>query len=414
MITLHNNYIFLPKLKKESKTVPSQSNDGNVIHIDSLKSVNGYVKKVFGEPNDKDYKRRPFKMSYTYNIECSGISYNVIFTILTVNRYTYLDICLDAKTHKQAALVMEYIQDKLSDAGIEDNYIEIISYDSISEYYCNKAYPKLNRVERNLRKLLLNTYTVNFGTEYYETTIDLGLQKKIKSVIQASGNENKKRNERLKKFFYSMEFSDIQALLFSKNWTKIEEDSRNEFLLKNEKLTELSEENLRAAFEKFSPKNDWERLFANKANSVDIQKLIEIVRENRNDIAHCKFFYKEQYQSFNQAANELNRTIEEAIRITEEEDFMEKNAENLRIALASVADKFTQFQKQIRESMGTVFESLSKLKFSIPSIDKTFLDSLKMNLNKHYINELIDMKEDETKDESDKENEKDVEGEESL
>jgi hypothetical protein len=42
------------------------------------------------------------------------------------------------------------------------------------------------------------------------------LQKKSKGVIQAKGNEEKKQIERLKKFFYSMEFSDIQALLFTK------------------------------------------------------------------------------------------------------------------------------------------------------------------------------------------------------
>ena len=50
------------------------------------------------------------------------------------------------------------------------------------------------------------------------------LQKKIKGVIQAKGNEEKKQIERLKKFFYSMEFSDIQALLFTKKWTTVEEE----------------------------------------------------------------------------------------------------------------------------------------------------------------------------------------------
>ena len=68
----------------------------------------------------------------------------------------------------------------------------IVSYDSVSEYYCNKAYPKLNKLERNLRKLLFNTYTVNFGVDYYQKTVSPDLQKKIKGVIQAKGNEEKK------------------------------------------------------------------------------------------------------------------------------------------------------------------------------------------------------------------------------
>ena len=78
------------------------------------------------------------------------------------------------------------------------------------------------------------------------------MQKKIKGVIQAKGNEEKKQIERLKKFFYSMEFSDIQALLFTKKWTTVEEESKAEFLSKHEKLTELSEEDIRTAFDTFS------------------------------------------------------------------------------------------------------------------------------------------------------------------
>jgi len=78
------------------------------------------------------------------------------------------------------------------------------------------------------------------------------LQKKIKGVIQAKGNEEKKQIERLKKFFYSMEFSDIQALLFTKKWTTVEEESKAEFLSKHEKLTELLEEDIRTAFDAFS------------------------------------------------------------------------------------------------------------------------------------------------------------------
>ncbi len=87
-------------------------------------------------------------------------------------------------------------------------------------------------LERNLRKLLFNTYTVNFGVDYYQKTVSPDLQKKIKGVIQAKGNEEKKQIERLKKFFYSMEFSDIQTLLFTKKWTTVEEESKAEFLSK--------------------------------------------------------------------------------------------------------------------------------------------------------------------------------------
>lgn len=44
----------------------------------------------------------------------------------------------------------------------------ITTYDSISEYYCNLAFPKLNELERLLYKLFYNTYVFNYGKKYYK------------------------------------------------------------------------------------------------------------------------------------------------------------------------------------------------------------------------------------------------------
>lgn len=315
-----------------------------------------HIRSILGEPISKDTENIVLKIIYTYEIEIENIQYDVIFTIHNISRYSYLDIHVTGKTTKQVINALEYIQDKILGSDIEKRYIMIVSYDSISEYYCNKAYPKLNKLERNLRKLLFNTYTVNFGVDYYQKTISSDLQNKIKGVIQAKGNEEKKQIERLKKFFYSMEFSDIQTLLFTKKWTKVEEESKAEFLSKHKQLTELSEEDLRSAFNKFSPQSDWERLFADKIDNYEIEKMIETVRSTRNDIAHCKFFYKDQYLSFNESVIALNRLIINAIKLTEEKDFVQKQAESFRIALASVADTLAQFQKQIKE---TIYDSIA-------------------------------------------------------
>lgn len=349
MIILHNNYIFLPKDKGKNVS-PTPEETGAVIYLRTEKKVFSYIKSIFGEPVSKDTSDKVFKIIYIYEIKIDGIMHNVGFTVHNITHYSYLDVCVSGKTSKQVVNALEYIQNKIIGSGIEDNYIMIVSYDSISEYYCNKAYPKLNKLERNLRQLLFNTYTVHFGPDYYQTTISPELQVKIKGVIQAKGNEEKKKIERLKNFFYSMEFSDIQTLLFTKKWTKLEEDSQSDFLSKHEKLTELSEEELREAFERFSPRSDWERLFADKMDNQEIENMIEVVRATRNDIAHCKFFYKKQYLSFNETANALNRSIITAIRLTEEKDFTQKQAESFRIALAGITDTLAQLQKQIQET----------------------------------------------------------------
>lgn len=280
----------------------------------------------------------------------------------------------------------------------------IVSYDSVSEYYCNKAYPKLNKLERNLRKLLFNTYTVNFGVDYYQKTVSLDLQKKIKGVIQAKGSEEKKKIERLQKFFYSMEFSDIQMLLFTKTWTKVDEENKAEFLAKHEKLTELSEEDIRAALDMFSPKSDWERLFADKIDNSEIEELIEAVRLMRNDIAHCKFFYKEQYNSFNKTVTELDHLIIKAIQLTEEKDFARKQAESFRIALSDIADRLAQFHKQIKESIyDSVTTSLQTFSLAMNEWKKSFDFNIGKMLSNIDFSRLATIEEDEMNEENEEE-----------
>ena len=87
-------------------------------------------------------------------MEIKNTMYEVIFTIYNITRYSYLDICVRGKTTYQVVSALEYIHDKIIGSDIERDYIMIVSYDSVSEYYCNKAYPKLNKLERNLRKFL--------------------------------------------------------------------------------------------------------------------------------------------------------------------------------------------------------------------------------------------------------------------
>lgn len=396
MAVLHNDYIFLPKTKKEDSYISSKDTD-DTIRIQMRKNVLLYIKSIFGEPISKDKENIMFKIIYTYEIEIKNIIYEVIFTIHNITRYSYLDICVSGKTTNQVVSALEYIQDKIASSDIEQDYVMIVSYDSVSEYYCNKAYPKLNKLERNLRKLLFNTYTVNFGVDYYQKTVSPDLQKKIKGVIQAKGNEEKKQIERLKKFFYSMEFSDIQSLLFTKKWTKVEEESKAEFLSKHEKLTELSEEEIRTAFDMFSPKSDWERLFADKIDNSEIENMIETVRSTRNDIAHCKFFYKEQYNTFNKVVTDLNHLILKAIQLTEEKDFAHKQAESFRIALAGIADRLAQFQKNIQDSISSSLQSFS---LAMNEWKKSFDVNIGKMLSNIDFSQLATSEEDESNDEN--------------
>ena len=306
-----------------------------------------------------------YKSKYVTDLLFGSVICNVEFIITEVADTQYLDVIVNGNTKNQIVKCLENIQETLLISGVRERYIDIISYDAVSEYYCNKIYPKLNTLERNLRKLLFNIYIVNFGRDYYKATITEELQGKIKGVINVDSTRQEKDQikteyrtttkreaeeiERLQRFFYSFEYIDIEKLLFTPSWTSIDEAKKKKFLDEYSDLSKLSDEELRAAFSEHVPRSDWERFFSNKIEISDIKELIEQIRIYRNSVAHFKFFYKADYEECNKLVTRLNSEIINAIKITEDKDFVEKNAENLSETLKNVLAGFANFTKTFAE-----------------------------------------------------------------
>ncbi len=342
---LQNSYIFIPNpyMKKDS---PNKKKD-RVIYVEH--SFISHFQSVFSSAVKAPRLNNFFLTEYTYTIDFDGNGIEANFLIHKVVEKYYLDVAVTGKSKTLIIKGLEFIQAAIVNSEICKNYISIVSYDSISEYYCNKLYPKLNEMERNLRKLLFNIYVVNFGLDYYQMTISDDLQNKIKGVIQAKGNEERKEIERLQKFFYSMEFVDIQQMLFTPHWTDFDQSIKNDFLNKHEDLSKLTDDELRKAFTEITPRSDWERFFADKMQVDSIQSLLEEIRRSRNSIAHCKFFYQAEYAICNKAMNEFNKAVKSAISITESKDFSKKNGESLAISMASITKRIEEYTKSLEE-----------------------------------------------------------------
>ena len=362
-LTLQNSYIFLENPYKKQTDASVQSSSGTTT-LTFRKSVRSYLAATFTNLTRITDYGNFYKRKYTTDILCGKYTFKTEFIITDVVDTTYLDIIVKGKTKSQLVACLEYIQATFLSSGIRENYVDIISYDAISEYYCNKMYSKLNTLERNLRKLLFNIYIVNFGKSYFDATINSALQGKAKMLISedhkktrgqtkslynARSNDEAKNIEYLQYFFYSLEWGDIESWLFTDTCTEYDKAEREAFLEKHQDLSQLTDEELRKAFQDLSHKSDWERFFSNKIAITNIKELIGQIRHYRNSVAHFKFFYKNDYDDCNKLVNRLNAAIVEAIRITEEKDFAEKNSETLAGALSSIYEGFSSFMKTLGE-----------------------------------------------------------------
>lgn len=399
---LESHYIFLSREKSKKKS-SYKKEDGTYVIVLSA-GVQGYISKAF--PNVSLLPNRSiFKKAYNFKLCVSDVAYEVVILQYDVGKDTYLDIIVEGKTKAQIIKCFEYIEETLFNSGIEDDYICVISYDAVSEYYCNKIYPKLNTLERKLRRLLYNTYIVNFGLEYYEQTIIRDVQNKTNAKIGKKGNKREKRN---KEFFDNVDFGDIQRILFTATWNEYDEKQKQKFLDAHPDLSELSDEVLRDKFSEFSPKSDWKRFFAHKTDdTIMVENTINEIREFRNQVAHCKHFSSDEYKECAAAIRKLSRAIDQAIKITEEQDFEKKNREMLQLSIESLKNSINEVTKTIRESFKPLIEITKSIQFTNPfrgmmdsirnSISQIALsNAAKINLNP-YNDNITDDKEPEEK-----------------
>ena len=165
---------------------------------------------------------------------------------------------------------------ELIDAAIKSDHTSkcvVTTYDSISEYYCDKIYPKLATFERLLRELLFKVYITRFGKEYYEDAeFAKEVAEKAKQDIgeRSSGKTDRKRRYP-QEFFYSSDLSDIQKVLFERTWTKEDEERHRSYLDGHPDLSLLSDSEIRAFIVENKPKSDWERYFCKIINDQQIE-----------------------------------------------------------------------------------------------------------------------------------------------
>lgn len=370
-LELQNSYIFLKEPdEKSGKSLETYLNE----LFDTLKITGRRGIDLFNL----------FKSTYSGKIKIGRKERTVMFMLHLVGDIYYVDLIAQGKTRSDIINTLEYVHSVICDSNISSDHTMIISYDAISEYYCNLMFPKLNELERNLRKLMYNIYTVNFGKDYYKATFSEEMQSKAKGIIQASGGKKKRETEYIQKMFYSLEYGDVEHLLFDKKWTELDEKNKAAFLKSHTDLSDLSDEMLRNAITDISPKSDWERFFSDKIVKSDIEVLIEEIRKSRNNVAHCKFFYKYEYAACSKCVTELNQALLKAITITEEKDFADKNSETIINNFKSCIDVFIRAFSTIGKmimNISTVGSALTSAFDKYNSIDIQSPNSDSSNYN---------------------------------
>lgn len=374
---LINSYIFL--LREENK--PTKNENGNY-YINVNKGVLYLLKQKYNAIEDglsfSDLELSTKKSQKQLKNSMRGIKTGELilknkkiranFKLSKADTTEYLDIILTGNKKSDLIKEMEEIHTQITGVNniFNKDYIVIISYDAISEYYCNKVYPFLNKFERKFRKLLFITYTAQFKKAYFEETTSVEIQSKAKQKIRVKDNDI-----RLQEYLYSIDFGMMNDLLFEKRWTPYDEKQLEKYLKKHKNLSDLSDEELRNKIKSIHPINDWERLFSNKGLDPEFDLIIKEIGILRNLVAHNKLFSKNDYNKLKKLLQENIKIVEKAILITEDEDFKKINDEKFQESIELVREIISKSLTSIGESFTSAIKHIQKIKFP-----KFFLNSV--------------------------------------
>mgnify|MGYP003289735577 CR=1 FL=1 len=276
---MHIEYVLIEKATKDR----SKADKARVISIfsDCFPDVTNQTITIAG-------KRKNFVL--TYSINCgtttSSDSTDYVYNISLVCDHN--EKMKSAELLEKAHTAFRCKVDKLSD------YHLIVAEDGLSEYYCNKAYPKYQKFERELRHLIFKIVTKAYGNMWTTQTLSPDMKKKLKDDIK-SRNVGKKDDVLIEAALHEMTMGQLIDYLFYGTSDISIEDYLDEHL-PPAKLRELSKEDLVKILERGRRKSVWNLYFANEFRIDEPRKKLGVLRANRNKVAHCKQFHAEDYK----------------------------------------------------------------------------------------------------------------------
>lgn len=174
--------------------------------------------------------------------------------------------------------------------------------DGVSRVYSSKAYSILHEVETALRAFITELMTFSNPNWLDE----------VREILNISSDKDKSDN----KVLYSRNFDQLREFLFTDYSDTSYADIIDEILNENDEEKKIS---LVSEIPNKIPKTNWDRFIKNNATNISIddakfQKLLKQIYTQRNKIAHCNEFRKEDYEMF---AKNCNTILEYLNKLTE-------------------------------------------------------------------------------------------------
>lgn len=326
----------------------------------------------------KPMLKRLFKnlLQDSFDIQIDGVDYKVNY----INSGNNLILNANETDSKSVKILNEANAILLRGEHRKD-YNIALSFDGVSFYYCNKIYPKFNLFERKIRELVFNILIKSFGNRWYDQTVSEQLDKEIKAKAKSSS-----KSKMIEQALYEMTIYQLETYLFVP-YREIDASNLIDKELSEEVIKDKSRDEIINIINKGRSKSLWDRFFIGIIQIDNFHSKLEDIRNYRNNVAHCKHFYNDEYKECSQMLNGIIKQLDIAIENIESREFVKYD---MTESLAVLSGIMRQVNEQLKISSESILKmtnelgkyELPKIKFNFPNFSQQIVNSFsKMNLS---------------------------------
>ena len=245
-----------------------------------------FIKKDNGE-NDKNIKEIVYdfltdnfgvdKTNCTIEVSDDAAKLEYVIQSSQKSKRCFLDFTCDVHI-RNASKAVDIFNKKLQTTASQKFFQVLKLYDGLSEYYCEKLYPRYARYERKLRHMVLLMVTNAYGKNWIEDTFD----EEMRDDIQKNARKGI-ANISMETPLEYLDLGDLEDYLFR---PKIDIEKMMSDLT-DEQLKKMERDELYDLIDDIkNPKCLWERVFNDVGDKTNWENSIKNVHNTRNSVAH--------------------------------------------------------------------------------------------------------------------------------
>lgn len=316
----------------------------------------------------------------TDKIEYKGLSYEYKVSLDEVinQNYSVFHVTFSFKRTTSKFRDMLKAVRKVVGVHIKDD-IQII-WDGVGFEWSKELYPKIYKVENNLRKLISKFMLVNLGLGWHKSSVPSDIKNNIKTT-------NYKENHAI---LYEVDFIQLAHFLFKPYSIK---DINNLPNIIDKMLDKELSETDKSEIENYIPKNNWDRYFSEivEMESEQLKSKWTKLYDIRNKIAHNKSLKLNDFEEGRDLCDLLLPIIEDAIESLEKIQIAEEERETISLnSMATINDSIRPFIENYQYFNNGIIETINKNREIFSSVSESLKPIQSVLENVNFYNPLKD------------------------